>query len=200
MPCDDDDIETGIKGKIGELTVIGNLLRKGFQVYLPAVDMGIDFVVHTGDGRYVEVQVKSRKDPTFRVRKFQPYDNLFIICVYTSGGHMEYWTIPSKKFVDLGIPVKHKNKQYIQLNVGKPSHKTYRELQMYHNNEDSLMTKATPEVRKIIKNASETKIPWYQKRGITKAKARRYWNNWASGNSPSAREYRAKRAISLTRT
>jgi hypothetical protein len=42
--------ETQKTGKRGELTVIGELLKRGFDVYIPVVDTeGIDCIVKTKD-------------------------------------------------------------------------------------------------------------------------------------------------------
>ena len=44
-------------GKIGESLVIADLLKKGYDVYTPVDDTGIDFVVHNGK-KFKPVQVK----------------------------------------------------------------------------------------------------------------------------------------------
>ena len=70
-----EELESGVKGKKGELIVIGELLTRGLQVYLPVVDSGIDCVVDVGGGNYKEVQIKYREDShNFRVRAFKPRD------------------------------------------------------------------------------------------------------------------------------
>ena len=44
-------------GRIGESLVIADLLKKGYDVYTPVDDTGIDFVVHNGK-KFKPVQVK----------------------------------------------------------------------------------------------------------------------------------------------
>lgn len=67
-------------GKEGELRVIGELLRRGFDVYLPAVDVGgIDCIIKTPKG-YKEIQIKTRSEAKlllFDVKEFIPRDNFF---------------------------------------------------------------------------------------------------------------------------
>lgn len=48
------------KGKISELLVISELLNKGFEVYTPVVDTGIDCIVKSST-EYFELQIKGTK-------------------------------------------------------------------------------------------------------------------------------------------
>lgn len=67
-------------GKQGELRVIGELLRQGFMVYVPIVDIeGTDCIIRNRD-TYIGVQVKTResaKTLLFDVKRFKPTPNLF---------------------------------------------------------------------------------------------------------------------------
>ena len=38
-------MEPSVKGKISELQVISELLKKGFEVYVPVVDMCVDCII-----------------------------------------------------------------------------------------------------------------------------------------------------------
>lgn len=100
-----EELESGVKGKQGELRVFGMLLERGFSVYQPMVDTGIDCIIDVGNGNYKEIQVKSRtKTPLFQVRKTTPRNNLFVICFLMS--KTEVWVIPSKVFFERGSPAR----------------------------------------------------------------------------------------------
>ncbi len=91
---------TQTTGKEGELKVIGELLRQGFDVYSPLVDIGgIDCVIKTDVG-YREIQIKTRELAQiilFQAREYIPRDNFFIIC-YNLKEPNTFWVIPSKVF------------------------------------------------------------------------------------------------------
>ena len=53
------EITTQQTGKRAEFLVFGELVRNGADLYLPAIDTGIDAVVRQKDGTYKEIQVKS---------------------------------------------------------------------------------------------------------------------------------------------
>jgi len=80
-----------IKGKIGEYQFIGELLRRNLDVYLPIADIrGIDCVVRSKTGKYIEIQVKTRVTTgvgkeIFEVKQFEPRDNSFL-CVKERNG------------------------------------------------------------------------------------------------------------------
>jgi hypothetical protein len=98
-----EELGTGAKGKRGELTVIGELLRYGLHVFLPIVDRGVDCVVDIGGGNYREVQIKYRENKaTFTARFTRPRDNFLIVCWLNDHGRDDFWTIPSKVFHKLG--------------------------------------------------------------------------------------------------
>ncbi|HET6440855.1 MAG TPA: hypothetical protein VFH53_00645 [Phycisphaerae bacterium] len=86
-------------GKRQEYSVVAELLRHGFDVYMTLVDdQGIDCVVRLDATRYVDVQIKARsKDAkqwsTFAAMDFEPRPNLFFI-FYTEK-NATFWTIPS---------------------------------------------------------------------------------------------------------
>ena len=75
--------ETQRTGKEGELRVIGELLRQGFNVYTPMVDIeGTDCVIKQKNS-YLDIQIKTRERARlllFDVKRFTPRDNFFIIC------------------------------------------------------------------------------------------------------------------------
>jgi len=86
-------------GKRQEYSVVAELLRHGFDVYMTLVDdQGIDCVVRLDATRYVDIQIKARsKDAkqwsTFAAMDFEPRANLFFI-FYTEKNE-SFWTIPS---------------------------------------------------------------------------------------------------------
>ncbi len=47
------------KGKQAEFLVFGELIRRGADLYLPIVDIGIDAIIKKKDGTYLQIQVKS---------------------------------------------------------------------------------------------------------------------------------------------
>ena len=49
---------TPTAGKIGELYVFNELLKRGAAVYVPLVDEGVDALVQTSAGGVVELQIK----------------------------------------------------------------------------------------------------------------------------------------------
>ena len=124
-----------ITGKEGEFKVIGKLLEKGFEVYLPVVDVGIDCVIRTDTG-YKEIQIKTREKTGryfFDVPDFEPKDNLFIIC-YTTTERNDLWIIPSKDFKKYATRVKSKSKIKLRLTLGKKNSDKRKRLEKYKNN------------------------------------------------------------------
>lgn len=150
-----EELDSGTKGKRGELVVIGELLRLGLQVYLPVVDSGIDCVVDIGGGNYREVQIKYReKTPNFLARIFKPRNKFFIVCWLNEHGHDDFWAIPSKVFYELGKQVKVKGRDYVQLTIGRVGSSNFNKLADYHYNFGKLLSGATAEVKKAVQKAS----------------------------------------------
>lgn len=90
-------------GKIGELHVFSELLRRGVNPYVPLVDReGIDAVIRKRDGSYVELQVKSIATPQtprwFNANIPRPRHQLFMVCVSLATHPVETWIIPSHVF------------------------------------------------------------------------------------------------------
>ncbi len=104
-------IEDLRKGKSAEYFVFSELIKRGADVYLPAVDIGIDAIIKKTDGTYLQIQVKSTqaKDQAgyFNVKanKLHPQDNLFIVCVdmsplgATPTRQPEVWIFSSSTFI-----------------------------------------------------------------------------------------------------
>lgn len=100
-------METQLKGAIGENIVIGEFLRQGFDVYLPVVDRGIDCILRSPEGRYTEIQIKTRTTTKrgkyiFDVRNFKVRDNFFIVCYQRTLYPDDLWIIPSRVFKEHG--------------------------------------------------------------------------------------------------
>jgi hypothetical protein len=90
-------------GKIGELHVLGELLRRGVNPYVPLVDQeGIDAVIRRRDGTYLELQIKTIATPKyprwFGARISRPRNQLFMVCVTLVTEPIETWIIPSHVF------------------------------------------------------------------------------------------------------
>ena len=146
-------------GKQGELKVIGELLKRGFDVYLPAVDIGgIDCIIKTDVG-YKEIQIKTREEAKvllFDVKEFIPRDNFFIIC-YNLKEPDTFWVIPSKVFKDNSLYLK-KFKRF-RLILGDEDSKMRQKLQPYRNNFFQLREgtkEATEELKPIVKKVRRT--------------------------------------------
>lgn len=148
-----EDLGSTTKGKRWEFIIIGKLLEKGFSVYLPAVDTGIDCLVGSGDGNYKEIQIKYREDRgVFSVRNFQPRKNYYIVCVLSTRYEDDLWVIPSGVFSKLGHPGKEDS---FQLTIGKPGSDTYETLRAYRSNFEELLSGASHEVRRTVEQVSK---------------------------------------------
>jgi len=126
---------TQVTGKEGELKVIGELLKRGFDVYLPLIDIGgIDCIIKTHAG-YKEIQIKTREQFAtkllFDVKDFQPRDNFFIIC-YNINEPETFWVFPSKVFKENAYFLKKYGK--LRLILGDEDSRMRRKLHHYRNN------------------------------------------------------------------
>lgn len=146
-------------GKEGELRVIGELLRRGFDVYLPAVDVGgIDCIIKTPKG-YKEIQIKTRSEAKlllFDVKEFTPRDNFFIICHNLKEPDI-FWVIPSKVFKENAQYLK-KYRRY-RLILGDEDSKMRRKLHSYRNNFFQLK-EGESEIKISKKEKREKKSGW----------------------------------------
>jgi hypothetical protein len=90
-------------GKIGELHVFRELLRRGVNPYVPLVDIeGVDAVIKTKSGDYLELQIKTvatEKTPRwFQVQKLRARHNYYVVCVVLTVEPIETWIVPSLVF------------------------------------------------------------------------------------------------------
>jgi hypothetical protein len=95
------------KGRAGELLVAGELLRQGFDVYLPLVDTGIDLICLVNH-KPVFIQVKESRE--YQLKKKKRYwqrisetslintreMNMFYIFVLKSERQVNYLVLPSE--------------------------------------------------------------------------------------------------------
>jgi len=158
---------TQTTGKEGELRAIGELLRKGFNIYLPLVDIGgIDCIIKTDVG-YKEIQIKTRelaKVLLFDVKDFIPRDNFFIIC-YNLKEPDTYWVIPSKVFKQNAQILKKYGR--LRLILGDEDSKMRRKLQLYRNNFFQLKEgtkEAAEELKPVVKTVKRTGWQWLKER------------------------------------
>ena len=149
---------TQTTGKEGELKVIGELLRQGFDVYLPLVDIGgIDCVIKTDVG-YREIQIKTRESAQiilFQVKEYIPRDNFFIIC-YNLKEPSAFWVIPSKVYKNESRIVKTKRGNAFRFVLGDENSKMRRNLHIYKDNFFQLKegtAEATKELKQTIKKS-----------------------------------------------
>ena len=97
-------VTTQTAGKIGELYVFNELLKRGAVPYLPLVDEGVDALVCTPTRQVIEIQIRSKSDEAKYPRRFQmknvePRAKFFIVCVeVTHGEPRDLWIIPSAVF------------------------------------------------------------------------------------------------------
>ena len=154
-------------GKEGELRVIGELLKRGFDVYLPAVDIGgIDCIIKTDVG-YKEIQIKTREEAKvllFNVKEFIPRDSFFIIC-YNLKESDTFWVIPSKIFKDNSLYLK--KYERFRLILGDEDSKMRRKLQLYRNNFFQLREgtkEAAEELKPLVKKIKITGWQWLKEK------------------------------------
>ena len=126
------EIETSITGSISENVVIGEFLKRGFDVYLPVVDRGIDCIISSG-GNYYEIQIKTRFTAKkgkhiFDVWNFTVRDNFFIVCYQAELYSDVFWIIPSRMFSEYG----YQNKNNVYRLVLNPEKQKI--LEKYKNN------------------------------------------------------------------
>jgi hypothetical protein len=99
--------DTASFGKRQEYSVVAQLLRRGFDVYMTLVDdQGIDCVVRLDERRYLDIQIKARSCDAkqwnfFAAMSFTPRRNLYFI-FYTERND-SYWVIPSQEVAKLGV-------------------------------------------------------------------------------------------------
>ncbi len=141
------------KGKMAELAVFGELLKRGVIPYVPLVDIkGIDAIIRKDDGRLLEIQVKStyskEMQGSFNVDDLVAKPKFFIIGVIGEGdmpGKYEYWVFPSEVFLKNAQPIPHPDKGYktyrLDLWSGKRKYGAYLKetLQEFCNNWDPLV-------------------------------------------------------------
>ena len=136
------------KGKMAELAVFGELLKRGVIPYVPLVDIkGIDAIIRKDDGRLLEIQVKSTfskgMQGSFNVDDLVTKPNFFIIGVIGEGDmpeKYEYWVFPSEVF--------HKNAQ--QISPPDKGYTTYRLDLWYGKRKEGAYLKDT--LRKFCNN------------------------------------------------
>ncbi len=98
------------KGKSAEYFVFSELIKRGADLYLPVIDIGIDAILRKKDGTYIEIQVKSteKEDQAgyFNVYNINehPEEKFFIICVdmnednLIEKGKPNIWVLPATDF------------------------------------------------------------------------------------------------------
>jgi hypothetical protein len=160
---------TQTTGKEGELRVIGELLRRGFEVYLPLVDIGgIDCVIKTDIG-YREIQIKTRESAKiilFQVKKFTPRDDLFIIC-YNLKEPDTFWVIPSKVYKNVSRIVNTKRGQAFRLVLGDEDSRMRRKLHIYRNNFFQLREgtkEAAEELKPVVRKVKRNGWQWLKEK------------------------------------
>lgn len=99
--------DTASFGRRQEYSVIAELLKRNFDVYMTLVDdQGIDCVIRLNDKRYLDIQIKARSKEAkqwnfFAAMSFDVRDNFYFI-FYTEKNN-NFWVVPSKDVKELGI-------------------------------------------------------------------------------------------------
>jgi len=94
------------KGKLAELLVFRKLVGDGADLYLPAIDTGIDAVIRKKDGKYIEIQVKSTTAESqagcFNIYDLEERDpkKFYIVCVDLSIDPPKTWILQNQIFKD----------------------------------------------------------------------------------------------------
>lgn len=113
-------------GKRQEIIVISELLKRGFDVYIPLVDdQQVDCIIKkVANGRpvYIDIQIKARSknckpyDAARFAMRIDPRDNYFFI--FYSEQLDTYWIIPSEELVQVASRNKKgKNKGKYHINL-----------------------------------------------------------------------------------
>jgi hypothetical protein len=94
-------------GKRQEYSVVGQLLRRGFDVYMTLVDdQAIDCVIRLDEHRYLDIQIKARSSDAkqwnfFAAMSFRARPNLYFV-FYTERND-SYWVMPSQEVARFGV-------------------------------------------------------------------------------------------------
>jgi len=94
------------KGKLAELLVFRKLVGEGADLYLPAIDIGIDAIIRKKDGKHIELQVKSTTAESqagcFNIYDLEEHDQkyFYIVCVDLSSDPPKTWILPNQIFKD----------------------------------------------------------------------------------------------------
>lgn len=117
------------KGKITEFQVISRLIKKGLDLYVPVIDVGIDCILRTErDGKptkYFEIQIKSTKyNVSIRgAKKIVQYlteknpKNYFLIIAIRKGEEIEHIIYLTKKQITKHMHPQDVRSKYIDINV-----------------------------------------------------------------------------------
>ncbi len=116
--------DTASFGRRQEYSVIAELLKRGFDVYMTLVDdKGIDCIIRLNDRRYLDIQIKARSKNAkqwnfFAAMSFEVRNNFYFI-FYTEKND-NFWVIPSEDVKKLGQENKSgKNAGKISLSLPK---------------------------------------------------------------------------------
>ncbi len=133
--------DTASFGKRQEYSVIAELLKRRFDVYMTLVDdQGIDCVIRINNKRYLDIQIKARSKGAknwnfFPQLYFKPRGNFYFI-FYTEKDN-NFWIIPSKDIKKLGNKMKSgKNIGTISLSLPKTKKGTKTEKFKKYKNKD----------------------------------------------------------------
>lgn len=97
------DLSTRDLGRYMEQQLLSTLLMENFEVYMPVIDTGVDFVLRkdkNGKVKYSEIQVKSVREKggrlTISKSTFSPRSGLFVAFFYIKeSGDYNLYVIPS---------------------------------------------------------------------------------------------------------
>ena len=116
-------------GKRIEYWIIGLMLKKGIDVYMPLVDdNGIDAIIRQPNGTFVEIQMKARSNDVkmgctgqFTVTSHDDRSSNYYFIFYSERMNM-FWIMSFQEFINEANKSKHVGKYSIWLN-GKRKNK-----------------------------------------------------------------------------
>ena len=119
-------------GKVGELAVMGELHRRGYNVYIPLTDVeGVDCIVLM-QGRHGNIQVKTRGRGMRYLYEVKPPihpQNLFV-ALYHLDSPVDFWVIPWEAFRRIA---KRQVSGSYRIDMGAEGKPDQQRFQEYHN-------------------------------------------------------------------
>ena len=142
------EIGTIEKGKVGELIVLTEVLKRGASVFIPVVDtVGIDAIVRKRNGVLLELQIKTRGTEytsgwfDVYVPKDYRLEQLVVVFVDIACKPEEVWIFPARVLMDYAIKAGGgEDYPYFRLNLNARSRRHNNQLRRHLLQQDYLNT------------------------------------------------------------